>query len=94
MAEANETRVGIRKLKNQLSRYLRMVKKGESITITDRGRPIARIVPREASVRDRVDQLLEAGIVNWDGEHLEPIEPVVKNTSKRMVSDIISDMRE
>jgi prevent-host-death family protein len=94
MAEANETRVGIRKLKNHLSRYLRMVKKGHSITITDRGRPIAQIVPKEVSVKDRVNQLLEAGMVTWDGEHLEPIDPIVKNTSKRMVSDLVSDMRE
>lgn len=94
MAEANKTRVGIRKLKNQLSRYLRMVKKGHSITITDRGRPIAQIVPKEVSVKDRVNQLLEAGMVAWDGEHLEPIDPIVKNTSKHMVSNLISDMRE
>lgn len=37
-------RVGIRDLKNNLSRYLREVKSGQSITITERGKPIGQIV--------------------------------------------------
>jgi prevent-host-death family protein len=31
-------------LKNRLSHYLRLVARGESVTILDRGRPIAQIV--------------------------------------------------
>jgi antitoxin (DNA-binding transcriptional repressor) of toxin-antitoxin stability system len=33
--------VGIRELKNQLTRYLRRVKQGEEIVVTERGRPVA-----------------------------------------------------
>ncbi len=37
--------VGIRDLKNNLSRHLERVKAGETITVTDRGKPVARIEP-------------------------------------------------
>jgi prevent-host-death family protein len=38
-------RVKIAELKNQLSRYLRAVERGAEIEVTDRERPIARIIP-------------------------------------------------
>jgi prevent-host-death family protein len=37
--------IGIRELRQQASRYLRDVERGESIEVTDRGRPIAMLVP-------------------------------------------------
>ena len=40
MAEA-----GVRDLRDHLSRYLERVQAGEELTVTDRGRPVARLVP-------------------------------------------------
>lgn len=37
--------VGIRELKAKLSEYLSRAAAGETITVTDRGRPAARLVP-------------------------------------------------
>jgi prevent-host-death family protein len=37
--------VGSRELKNRLGRYLSLVGKGETIIVTDRGKPVARLVP-------------------------------------------------
>jgi prevent-host-death family protein len=37
--------IGIRELRQHASRYLRDVEHGETIEITDRGRPVARLVP-------------------------------------------------
>ena len=37
------TTVGIRELKNRLSAYLRMVRRGEAILITDRGEVVAEL---------------------------------------------------
>jgi antitoxin (DNA-binding transcriptional repressor) of toxin-antitoxin stability system len=37
--------VGIRELKNRLSEYLRAVREGESVYVTDRGRVIAELRP-------------------------------------------------
>jgi prevent-host-death family protein len=37
--------IGVRELRQQASRYLREVQQGETIEVTDRGRPVARLVP-------------------------------------------------
>lgn len=37
--------VGIRELKSHLSQYLAKVRAGEVVVVTDRGEPVARIVP-------------------------------------------------
>ena len=37
--------IGIRELRQQASRHLRAVQAGETIQVTDRGKPVAMIVP-------------------------------------------------
>jgi len=37
--------VGVRELRQNLSRYLVQVKEGESFTVTERGREVARLLP-------------------------------------------------
>jgi len=37
--------VGIRKLKSALSTYLRAARQGETVVVTDRGEPVAKLVP-------------------------------------------------
>ena len=46
--------VGSRELKNRLGRYLGMVGKGETIIVTDHGKPVARIVPPVSPTEDSV----------------------------------------
>lgn len=38
-------KVGVRELRQNLSKYLHRVKKGEALTVTERGREVARVVP-------------------------------------------------
>jgi prevent-host-death family protein len=38
-------RIGVRELRQHASRYLARVVRGETIEVTDRGRPVARLVP-------------------------------------------------
>ena len=38
-------RIGVRELRQHASRYLARVAHGESLEVTDRGRPVARLVP-------------------------------------------------
>jgi prevent-host-death family protein len=40
-----ETKVGIRELKNQLSRYVRQANGGDVILVTDRGKVVAELAP-------------------------------------------------
>ena len=86
--------VGVRELKNRLSKYLREVKKGRSIVITEHGKPIGQIIPQSSSLDDRVEMQINAGLVEWNGKKLVHSEPAVVNRSSRLVSDILVDMRE
>ena len=53
--------VGVRELKNGLTRYLHRTKNGESIIVTERGRPIAMLGPLPvASKADTATQRLAA----------------------------------
>jgi len=54
--------VGVRELKNQLSSYLDRVKAGEEITVSEHGRPIARLTAMAPEVDCRA-ALVAAGIV-------------------------------
>lgn len=40
-----EENVGVRELRQNLSKYLRRVKEGEALTVTEHGRNVARLVP-------------------------------------------------
>ncbi|HXC30915.1 MAG TPA: type II toxin-antitoxin system prevent-host-death family antitoxin [Verrucomicrobiae bacterium] len=53
--------VGSRELKNRLGAYLKLVGKGETLVVTDRGKPVARIVPADsAQVESKtLDQVLK-----------------------------------
>lgn len=37
--------IGVRELRQHASRYLERVRHGETLEVTDRGRPVARLVP-------------------------------------------------
>jgi len=51
--------VGIRELKNSLSEYLRRVRSGESVLVTDRGEIVAELTPPG---RDRLDPSVPPGV--------------------------------
>lgn len=42
-------RIGVRELRQHASTYLRRVAAGESFTVTDRGKPVAQLVPPAGS---------------------------------------------
>jgi prevent-host-death family protein len=89
-----ENTTGIRELKEQLSAYIRRVKAGETIVITDRGRPVGRLVPYSESLADRLELMQETGFINWSGRPLSTPEPVVQNKSEQLVSDLLLEDRE
>ena len=62
--------VGVRDLKASLSAYLRRVAAGESVVVTDHGRPVARLVPPD--MPDRLSLLIREGRLNWTGRRLAP----------------------
>ena len=86
--------VGVRDLKARLSEYLHRVKNGQTIIITDHGHPIGRLLPVEQSLDERIHQLSQAGMVAWNGQKLESLQPPAINRNDRQVSDILVEMRE
>lgn len=60
--------VGVRELKSRLSDYLRRIRRGERIVVTDRGRPVALLSPTAGSRADEgVDAMLRDGTARWVG---------------------------
>lgn len=81
--------VGIRELRDGLSRYLAEVRKGRTLTVTDHGRPIAQIVPHGQPTT--LERLVAEGLVT------PPRSP--KRTAPRpikangTVSDLVAEQR-
>ena len=71
------TCVGIRRLKNQLSRYVRRAAAGDSVLVTDRGRVVAALVPPPgyaAGARSsRYDELVATGVLRQPLEGGDPL---------------------
>lgn len=81
--------VGIRELRNGLSRHLARVKEGHTVVVTEHGKVVARIVP--AGAPTRLEQLIAEGKVKParqpKGELPEPAQ------AGTLVSDLIHDQR-
>jgi len=60
--------VGTYEAKTHLPRLLSRVEKGESITITKRGKPIAKLVPADAAETKDVKQVIEE-MLNYRDQH-------------------------
>lgn len=88
------TSTSIRDLKANLSEYLRQVERGNTITITKRGKPIGRIVPESASIEERMHALVSAGLVSWSGHKLPVRKPVAINRGPKMISELVSEERD
>jgi prevent-host-death family protein len=68
----------VTELKNRLSHYLRLVARGESVTITDHGQPVARL-SRVESGGSEADLLVAAGLAR------PPLSPLPADFLKRRI---------
>jgi prevent-host-death family protein len=60
--------IGIRELRDHLSEYLRRVREGELLVITDRGKPVGELRPAEAGGSfERAKLLARQGVARWGG---------------------------
>ncbi|MBU0493084.1 MAG: type II toxin-antitoxin system prevent-host-death family antitoxin [Chloroflexi bacterium] len=89
-----QTSVGIRELKAQLSRYMRQVKAGATLVITERGEPVGRIVPMSPSAEERLAMLARVGLVAWSGSKLPPPAPAVHTRGGQTVAGLLLEDRE
>jgi prevent-host-death family protein len=65
MSEAGQeiARVGVRELRQNLSVYLDRVKAGETLDVTEHGRPVAQLRPRPAASPWTLEQMIADGRV-------------------------------
>ena len=85
--------IGVRDLRQQASRYLRDVERGAAIEVTDRGRPVARIVPLRPATS--VDALITAGAITPSrGDPLKLGEPLKPVKGAPLPSEELASMRK
>jgi antitoxin (DNA-binding transcriptional repressor) of toxin-antitoxin stability system len=87
-------RVGTRDLKNRLSHYLRLVRAGEKLEVTDRGCVIAELAPAPAGASDEAEvmrALANEGVVSTGRGRLAEFKPVVGKSRKLLSSLVVED---
>lgn len=86
--------VGVRELKNRLSEYLRRVKAGERLVVTERGQPVAILSsPPEASWQHEVEEMLRDGLVHWGGGKPTGSRRPAKNVGASVSDAVLEDRK-
>ncbi len=83
--------VGVRDLKNQLSRYLDRVKEGDEVIVTERGRPVARLTALDHA-DDRLASLIASGAVRPPKSRTRH-RPPRRIRARSSVSELVADQR-
>ena len=85
--------MGVRELKDSLSRALRQVQAGETVEVTDHGRPIARIIKAWPS---RAQQMISEGRLvppDEEGDLLDLWPPPPLQPDERLGSELLAELR-
>lgn len=86
-------RIGIRELRQHASVWLKRVQRGDSFEVTDRGRPVALLVP--VADLDQLDWLLGSGEVrSASADLLEVVSPLPPKPGIPLPSEILAQLRE
>jgi prevent-host-death family protein len=86
-------RVGVRELRQNASAVLRRVLAGESVEITQRGRPVAMIVPLPEPT-DVIDRLISEGRARpAKGSLLELPPPLKPEPGSMLPSEALAELR-
>jgi prevent-host-death family protein len=88
----DDRQVGVRELRQNLSKYLDRIKRGERLEVTEHGRPVAVLAPLPVP-RNALDRLIASGrVMAPRGDLLALLPP--KGTSTRDVSRALDESRE
>ncbi len=83
--------IGVRELRDGLSRQLASMRDGHTITVTDHGKPVARIVP--VGVPTKLEQLISEGKVTPARRKRRPLPLPPPVRTGGTVSDLVDDQR-
>lgn len=81
--------IGVRELRDGLSRFLAEVRAARSITVTDHGRPVARLVPIDEP--SPLERLIAEGLVQPARQRRRSAPRPVKASGP--VSDLVAEQR-
>lgn len=85
--------MGVRELRQNLSVYLRRVQRGESLVVTEHGRPVARLTPLPVGT-GALERLIEDGratAASSSIDDLPPLDGPVTDEAGRALSDLRED---
>lgn len=86
--------IGIRELKENLGRYMKKVRTGERIIVTDRKKEIAIILPLERKVKEeKIYRLIQRGMAWWRGGKPEGIPVRIVSRGKSVSGAVTEDRR-
>lgn len=85
--------VGVRELRQNLSKYLRRVARGETLEVTDRGRAVAVLAPLPQP-SSPLEQLLASGRVVRPEEDLMALLPPRGRISTRLSEALLEERAE
>lgn len=91
--------MGSRELKTRLGTYLRRVRAGETLIVTDRGRPIAELkpvhLPGETELQARIRRMVVEGRIQEGRESgLRPFQPVASLEPANSLSEAVIEGRD
>jgi len=86
--------IGVRDLKANLSSVLRDVEKGERVTVTSRGKPVAEIVPVEPERSEAMKKLIAEGRVTPASRPLPMDPPSPRDTGRSGTAIILAEREE
>ncbi len=88
--------VGLREINQAFSRYMKIVKTGEEVLITERGRPIAVIRPLayETDMDARIHLLEADGLLSPPQKKGQPQKHPPVSLSGQCLAQTISDIRD
>jgi prevent-host-death family protein len=85
--------IAVSELKARLSEELRYVRAGGELVVTDRGQPIARLVPIANEADGNLARLVTAGLARHGGE-LEPAFWSLPRASGGLVAALLAEREE
>ncbi len=92
MSERGQGHVGVRELRQNLSVYLDRVKAGESLTVTEHGNEVARLVPLNSGA-STIERLIAEGRARQSNGSLADLglPPAVPG---KPLSEILQELRD
>jgi len=86
-------RIGVRELRQNLSVYLRRVKAGETLEVTEHGQTVARLMPQPPENLSPLQRLIAEGRATAPTGRIQDIPPPIKIEGVS-VSKILQEMRD